>query len=113
MIYVAALFLLPVVFPQYIDSRIYLFPLCIASMFQCLYLVYVNILFYYKKTKQLMYITFPLAIIHAVLSVIFTKYGAVYAAYIALFVNALIALTVYLYSQKILNNNVALEAIDK
>ncbi|WP_025835221.1 oligosaccharide flippase family protein [Bacteroides stercorirosoris] len=112
-IYVAALFLLPVVFPQYIDSRIYLFPLCIASMFQCLYLVYVNILFYYKKTKQLMYITFPLAIIHAVLSVIFTKYGAVYAAYIALFVNALIALTVYLYSQKILNNNVALEAIDK
>ena len=55
---IGAYLFVPLVFPKYIDARFYIFPLCMGSMFQCVYLVYVNILFFYERTKQLMYITF-------------------------------------------------------
>lgn len=93
---------IPFLFPKYKDCIIYIFPLCIGAMFQCFYLVYVNILFFYKKTRQLMYITFSFSILHALLSFIFTRYGVIYTAYISVVINFFIAVFVYVYSQKIL-----------
>lgn len=95
--------LIPLVFPKYSDCIIYLFPLCGGAMFQCFYLVYVNILFFYKKTKKLMYITFTCSLLHCLLSFLLTKYGVIYTAYISLFSNMLIFMGVYGYSRRMLS----------
>jgi len=94
--------LIPFVFPKYNECIIYLFPLCGGAMFQCFYLVYVNILFFYKKTKGLMYITFTCSLLHCIASFLLTKYGVIYTAYISLFSNALIFLGVYGCAKNIL-----------
>lgn len=97
-----AILLIPIAFPEYNDCIVYLFPLCGGAMFQCFYLVYVNILFFYKKTKILMYITFICSLLHCIMSFLLTKYGVVYTAYISLFSNMLIYIGVYRCSQKVL-----------
>ncbi|MDE6791586.1 MAG: oligosaccharide flippase family protein, partial [Muribaculaceae bacterium] len=48
---------IPMILPKYTGSVKFLFPICLGAFFQCMYLLYVNYLFFYKKTKQLMYIT--------------------------------------------------------
>lgn len=89
LIFLFASLLIPFAFPQYNDCIIYLFPLCGGAMFQCFYLVYVNILFFYKRTKILMYITFTCSLLHCIMSLLLTKYGVIYTAYISLFSNML------------------------
>lgn len=101
-IFIGAYLFIPFMFPKYEESIRYVFPLCIGAMFHCFYLVYVNILFFYKKTKQLMYITFPLSLLHVALSCVLTRYGVIYTAYILVVANMLIAGCVYRYSQYIL-----------
>ena len=78
LIFLFASLLIPFAFPQYNDCIIYLFPLCGGAMFQCFYLVYVNILFFYKRTKILMYITFTCSLLHCIMSLLLTKYGVIY-----------------------------------
>lgn len=102
LIFLFASLLIPFAFPKYNDCIIYLFPLCGGAMFQCFYLVYVNILFFYKRTKILMYITFTCSLLHCIMSLLLTKYGVIYTAYISLFSNMLIFMGVYGYSKRIL-----------
>lgn len=101
-VFIGAYLFIPLVFPKYEGSISYIFPLCIGAMFQCFYLVYVNIIFYYKKTRQLMYITFSMSLLHAALSVILTRYGVIYTAYVSVLISMLVAGGVYGYSQKIM-----------
>lgn len=88
-------------FPQYIESLDFIIPQCLGAMCQCFYLLFVNFLFFYKKTKGLMYITFGFSVLHAVLSWILTRYSIYYTAYIGLLSNLLIALGVYMYSRRV------------
>ena len=97
----SAIIFIPVFVPQYIESIHYLFPLCLSALFQCLYLLFVNYIFFYKKTKVLMYITFSMSVLHILLSFIFTKHAVLYTAYITLGVNMLIFLLVFLYSRRL------------
>lgn len=97
-----AAILIPFMFPKYKDCIVYLFPLCGGAMFQCFYLVYVNILFFYKRTKVLMCITFTFSLLHCIASFVLTKYGVIYTAYVSLFSNMLIFVGVYGYSKKVL-----------
>lgn len=92
---------IPVILPEYIGSIPYLFPLCIAAMSQCIYYLFVNYLFYYKKTRGLMYITFSMSILHFLLSLLLTRYSIMYTAYITMTVNFFITILVFLYSRKI------------
>lgn len=87
-------------FPKYIGSLKFIIPQCLGAMFQCFYLLFVNFIFYYKKTKKLMYITFCLSLLHVILSLLLTRLSIYYTAYIGLFSNFLIALGVYLYSRR-------------
>ena len=91
---------IPIVLPQYSDSIVFLFPLCFGAMFQCYYLLYVNYLFFYRRTKQLMYITLSISVLHVILSVWLTKYSILLTAYINLLTNFLIAIFVYFYHRK-------------
>lgn len=93
-------FLIPIFFPKYEPSTKYLLPLIMAGLFQCLYLCFVNFLFFYKKTQKLMYITVSVSIFHFILSFFLTKYGMIYTAYITMFTNFLIFIIVAIYANK-------------
>lgn len=87
--------------PKYKGALIYLLPLCISTFFQSIYLLYVNYLFYYKKTKVLMYITLSVSILHMMLSYFLTKHSIQFTAYISVFSSFLIFFLVFLYSKRI------------
>lgn len=69
--------------PQYNQSTAYILPLCMGGFFQCIYLLWVNYLFFYRKTYQLMYITISTAIIQIILSLWLTRYSAIYTAWVS------------------------------
>ena len=93
---------IPMLFPNYVGSLSFIVPLSISALSICLYMTYVNYLFYYVRTRQLMYITLSLSLVQVLLSLIFTKYGAVWTATISAVISFLIFMLVYLYSQKTL-----------
>lgn len=88
-------------FPLYSDALIFVIPLCISAFVHCVYLLFVNFLFYYKKTKILMYITSSISILHLALSFILIKQSLFWAPYIYLLSNVLICLGVIYYSNKV------------
>lgn len=100
-VYIGARILIPIVMPMYVDSITYLFPLCTAAFFNCIYLLFVNYLFFFKKTKKLMYITFSISVLHMLLSFILVRYSVAWAAYLSLISNFLITVCVVWYSQRI------------
>lgn len=93
---------IPWVLPKYIGCIPFLLPVCIAAFFYCIYLLYVNYLFYYERTVLLMWITFSMSVLQVSLSLLLTKYSILYTAYISLFVSACMAGAVYFFSKKIL-----------
>lgn len=93
--------LIPILFPNYGESVIYLLPLCLSTFFQCVYLQFCNFLFYYKKTKELMFMTVGVSVIHLTLSLLLTRYSVLYTAYISMFSSCIEALLVFLYSRRL------------
>ncbi len=102
---VLAYYFAPILFPQYTLKLKVLAPLCFSSMFQSIYYLFVNYLFYYEKTRQLMYISLSVSLIHVALSIVLTKISVIYSAYITLFSNIAITLCIYIYSRKLLKNH--------
>ena len=100
-LYVACRLLIPILFPKYQESVIYLLPLCLSTFFQCVYLQFCNFLFYYKKTKELMFMTVGVSVIHLGLSLLLTRYSVLYTAYISMFSSCIEALLVFFYSRKL------------
>lgn len=90
------------IFPQYISSIIYIIPLMTGAVFQCIYLLFVNYIFYYKKTSILMYISLTTAIVQIILSIVLTKYSTIYTAYISMSMSIFTAICVCLYSKKLI-----------
>lgn len=90
--------------PQYSNSLQFIIPLCLGSFFQCIYLLWVNYLFFYKKTVYLMYITFTTALIQVILSIWLTRHSPIYTAWVSMVISLFTTLLVYYYSNKILNN---------
>lgn len=99
--------------PQYGYSIKYIFPLCMSGFFQCIYLLWVNYLFYYKKTKQLMNISFSTAILQVVLSVLLTRYSSIYTAYISMGISFLMTILVIKISKRVLISQLKNETINK
>jgi len=77
--------LVPTLLPKYASAIPYFLFLSIFAFFQCLYFLYTNILFFFKRTQSLMYITFSFAMIHLIISLLLTRYSLYYtcAAYCA------------------------------
>lgn len=66
---------IPFLLPKYVDSLKYLPFLSIYNFLICVYLIYTNYLFFYNKTKEIMYVTFCSALLHLVLSLLFTRFS--------------------------------------
>lgn len=88
--------------PKYQDSIPYIWILCLAGFLKCIYFLYCNYLFYYSKTKNLMYITFGTSIMHLLLSLGLTQFSLFYTAIIYVVVQATITMLVYVQSKKLL-----------
>lgn len=95
---------IPSILPAYKGSLPYLLPLSLSALFICYYMLFVNYLFFYGKTKQLMYITFSVSFMQFLISLWVTRFGAIFTAYVNSISSLLIFLIVYFYSQKILKN---------
>lgn len=100
---------IPIVLPKYADSTIYLLPLCTGAFFQCLYLLYVNYLFYYMRTPLLMVITVTGACVQLGLSMWLTRYSVLYTAWISCFVSFLTMALVMIFSKQTLKRQLAKE----
>ena len=75
-----SMLLVPLIMPDYVNSLLYIPLLGVFGLLVCFYLVYTNYLFYYKKTKNLMIITFGSSILHLILSLLFTRYSLLYTS---------------------------------
>lgn len=100
---------IPMLFPKYEGALPFILPLGISALFICYYLVFVNYLFYFEKTKVLMYITTSFSSIQLVLSLFVTQFGAIWTAYISAFISFCIFFVVYKYSRKVLKDNNVIE----
>lgn len=100
---VFAWLLISIGIPKYLNSLQYIFPLCIGGFFQCTYLLWVNYLFFYKKTKQLMYITLTTAIVQALMSIWLTRYSPLVTAYISMTITAITFFLVFGQAKKVLS----------
>lgn len=96
---------IPLLFPNYVGALPFILPLGLSALFICYYLVYVNYLFYYEKTKVLMYITTSFSVIQLLLSLMITRFGAIWTAYISAFISFCIFAFVYKYSEQVLKEN--------
>lgn len=104
-IFLFCYFLLPIVLPRYASSLKY-FPLLVFyGLFICYYLVYTNFLFFYKKTKNLMYITFLSSVIHLIFSLLFTKYSLYITASLYGVTQLLVVLAVRWQANRLLKIN--------
>lgn len=95
---------IPVFLPNYSGALGYFLILSLYALFQCIYLIYCNYLFYFNQTKNLMYITFGSSLIHLVLSLILTKYSLYYTCAIYVIVQLIITSLIFWKSKTTLKN---------
>jgi len=91
--------------PKYVESIPYLFILVVAGFGKCIYFLYCNYLFYYSRTKMLMYITFGTSILHLVLSFILTRYSLFYTSIVYAVVIWLMTSIIYVYAKNLITRN--------
>lgn len=104
-VFIACYFILPVVLPKYATSLQYFPLLAVYGMLVCYYLVYTNFLFFYKKTKNLMYITFSSSVLHLLLSLCLTRYSLYITASLYVFTQLLVVLAVRWQANKLIRLN--------
>lgn len=91
---IVAVSVMPFVLPKYSMAMKYFPILAVYAFFNCLYFLYTNFLFYYKKTKTLMYITFGTSVLHLVLSLLLTRFSLYYTCAIYTISQVIIVLLV-------------------
>ena len=96
----------PLALPKYSGSIPYFLILSVSGFFQCLYFLYCNFLFYYKKNKNIMYITFGTSLLHLALSLVLTRYSLIYTCCIYVLIQFIIYLLIKNQALKVLNANV-------
>ena len=94
--------------PKYTPAIPYSPILCGYGLLQCFYFLYCNYMFFYKETKQLMYITFGSSLLHLTLSLLLTQYSLYLTAIIYVLVQAVILVLVRHYARRILQQNLPL-----
>ena len=98
-------FSIPILLPQYTPAIKYFLILSIYAFLQCLYFLYTNFLFYFKRTKTLMIITFTFAVFHFLLSFMFTRYSVYFTCFTYCFSQLGVFLLVRKYAIKALEEN--------
>lgn len=92
--------LVPIVLPSYANAMNYFVVLSLYGFFVCVYLIYTNYLFFFKKTRVLMLITVTSALIHLLLSFFLTRYSLYNTALLYGFTQAGTAILVGIVAMK-------------
>ncbi|MBR6125810.1 oligosaccharide flippase family protein [Candidatus Saccharibacteria bacterium] len=101
-------FLTPFALPKYDASIKYFIVLSMYGFFHCLYFLYTNFLFFYKKNKLLMSFTFFSSVLHLALSLIFTRYSLLATCLIYSLSQLLIVFLVRNYANKLIEKEMSL-----
>lgn len=80
----------PLFLPKYVGSLAYFPVLAVYAFFYCCYLLYTNYLFFFKKTKNIMYVTFSASLLHLALSLLLTRYSLMFTCFVYCFSQLLI-----------------------
>lgn len=96
--------LVPIVLPKYTHAINYFIVLSIYGFFVCVYLVYTNYLFFFKKTRVLMHITVTSALVHLLLSFFLTQYSLYNTALLYGITQAGTAILVGMVAMRLLND---------
>lgn len=107
LVVMAMTILVPFVLPKYSKSLPYFSILAVYGFLQCLYFLVCNYLFYYEKTKSLMYITFGSSIFHLLMSMSFTRFSLICTCVVYVVTQSVIVLLVGRKSWLVLKENVA------
>lgn len=100
LIVVAVIPAVPLILPKYDGSIRYFIPLSLYGLLQCFYFLYTNYLFYYQKTKLIMTITICSAVLHLLLSLVFTRYSLYLTCAIYLLSQGLVCVLIRHYAKK-------------
>lgn len=92
--------LTPIFLPKYSSCVSYIPILSVCAFFNCLYFLYTNFLFFYKKTKVIMTITLLSSIVHLLLSLIFTRYSLYYTCIVYCVSQFLILVAIRFFAKK-------------
>lgn len=95
----------PILIPRYVSSIPLFLILSIYGLAQCFYFLYCNYLFFYEKTKYLMYITFSTSIFHLLLSLWLTRYSLYLTCIVYIISQFIITYIVYFTSRHLLRLN--------
>jgi O-antigen/teichoic acid export membrane protein len=68
----------PVFLPKYVGALKFFPILAVYAFFYCCYLLYTNYLFFFKKTKNIMYVTFGSSLFHLLMSFLLTRFSLYY-----------------------------------
>lgn len=91
--------IVPLALPRYEGALPYFLILCGYGFLQCIYFQYCNYLFYYKRTRQLMYITFSTALLHVAINFLLTPLSLYLTCLTYVFIQGLIVWLVYRMAQ--------------
>ena len=98
---------IPFLLPKYAEAMDYFLILSIYAFFVCYYLVFTNILFFYKKTKIIMYISVSSSLFHLILSLLLTKYSLFLTCIVYCISQAVFAIGVHYFANKELKHQLA------
>lgn len=90
----SVLILIPLILPKYSAALPYFCVLSIYGLLACLYLVYTNYLFFYNRTKNIMYVTVGTAVLHLLLSLTLTRYSLFITSAIYVFTQAIVVIAI-------------------
>ena len=93
--------------PRYKESIPYMWVLAINGLGNCIYFLYCNYLFYYSKTRTLMYITFGTSLMHLGLSFALTRYSLYYTALVYGAMMMLMTMLVIWKAKKLIREHLA------
>ena len=87
--------------PEYVSSLPFFYLLSVFGYLECIYYIYINYLFYYGKTQQIMFITFGTSIVHLLLSLLLTRFSLYYTTLIYIVVDLIQIILLYKISSNL------------
>lgn len=112
-VFIVCFSILPIILPKYSSALKYFPLLALYGLLVCFYFVYTNFLFFYKKTKNLMYITFLSSVLHLFLSLCFTRYSLFITASLYVLTQFLVVIAVRRIANALLEKNLNIKKMSK
>lgn len=105
---ISVYFLVPVFLPKYTDAIYMFIILSIQGFLCCFYFLYTNYLFFYSRTKEIMYVTFGSSIVHLIMSLLLTPFSIYLTCFVYVLSQMFICIFIYIMAKheliKQLNN---------